>query len=135
MRYTYGFIIWLFSLIAQANSLLELTDDQFVRLLGSGIPDECFDYYSGDMTQLSTDMNELMIIDSPGQHVRSANSNEQQDVMNTILGTLENRCYQDVKRVIVTNNYYSDMPKHLYADDFQDIRVLERYSILIKGEK
>ncbi|MGA2655804.1 MAG: hypothetical protein ABSF18_07490, partial [Gammaproteobacteria bacterium] len=109
-------------------------DDQFIRLLGKGIPDECVDYYLGDIVSLSDEVNDLKIIEKPGFAARNASDDEKQDTINTLLGNLEKRCYQDVKRVIVTNNYYVDMPKHLYADDFSDRRVLDRYLKLIKGE-
>lgn len=114
-----------------ANSLLDLNDDQFKRLLGKGIPDECVEYYLGDIDGLSSDIKDLKVIDTPGYAARSANDFERQTTLNELLTILEQRCYQDVKRVIVTNNFYKDMPKNLYADDFSDPRVLDRYVQLI----
>jgi hypothetical protein len=114
-----------------ANSLLDLNDDQFKRLLGKGIPDECVEYYLGDTDELSSSIKDLKVIDTPGYAARNANDLERQTTLNELLTIMEQRCYQDVKRVIVTNNFYKDMPKHLYADDFSDLRVLDRYVKLI----
>lgn len=116
---------------AQANTLLELSDEQFKRLLGKGIPDECVKYYSGDTTDLNQEIQHLKIIDTPGYKARNASAEEKEDTLNELLTALEKRCYQDVKRVIVTNNYHQGMPKDLYADDFSDRRVLDRYMKLI----
>lgn len=117
-----------------ANSLLDLGDDQFIQLLGKGIPDECVDYYLGDVDELADTVQDLKVIDTPGFAARNASDVEQQTTLNELLSILEKRCYQDVKRVIVTNNYHKGMPQHLYADDFSDKRVLDRYLNLIKGE-
>lgn len=124
-------LLFMFSDNIFANTLLDLTDDQFLRLLGKGIPDECVEYYLGDMNELSSSVEDLKIIDRPGFAARKATESEQQDTLNELVIILEKRCYQDVKRVIVSNNYYKDMPKHLYADDFSDPRVLERYLKLV----
>jgi hypothetical protein len=118
-----------------ANSLLELSDDQFKRLLGTGIPDECVRYYLGDMSELLDSVSQLKVIDIPGQAARKASEDEKQTTLNELMISLEKRCYQDVKRTIVTNNYYKDMPKDLYADDFSDKRVLDRYIKLIGLDK
>ncbi len=127
MKIIYLIIMLAFSTHLYANSLLELTEDQFKRLFGSGVPDECVKYYMGDMSDISSEIKDLKIIDRPGYAARDASASEQKDTMNELLSVMEKRCYQDVKRAIVTNNYYADMPKHLYADDFSDKRVLDRY--------
>jgi hypothetical protein len=127
-------ILWIILLLSpclQANSLLNLSDDQFTRLLGKGIPDECVQYYLGDISDISSSIQDLKIIDNPGFAPRLASTDEQQNTLNELLTILEKRCYQDVKRTIVTNNYYPDMPKNLYTDDFSDKRVLDRYLKLV----
>ena len=130
-KYYFLALLLIFSQNIFANSLLDLTDDQFKRLLGKGIPDECVKYYLGDIDELSSNIEDLKIIDRPGYAARMASDEEQQATLNELLGILEKRCYQDVKRVIVTNNFHKDMPKHLYADDFSDRRVLDRYIKLV----
>ena len=125
----------LFALLASsglcANTLLMLSDDQFKRLLGNGIPDECVKYYLGDLNDLTTEIEHMKIIDIPGRAARSPNKAEKDQTFNQLIAVLEERCYLDVKRAIVTNNYYKDMPKELNADDFSDRRVLDRYIKLI----
>jgi hypothetical protein len=118
-----------------ANSLLDLTDKQFVQLFGTDVPDECVNYYLGNTQALNQEMDNLAIIDKPGYASRPATADEKNATLNDLLGVLEKRCYQDVKRAIVTNNYHEGMPKHLYADDFSDRRVLARFQQLIGLDK
>ncbi len=124
-------VIMMISANLWANSLLNLSDDQFVRLLGKGIPDECIAYYLGDSHELDKEIDNLKIIDTPGRAARIATQQEKDNTYSELLGVLEQRCYQDVKRAIVSNNYYKDMPKDLQVDDFSDRRVLDRYIKLV----
>ncbi len=133
-KYLIGILMMVANNVA-ANSLLDLTDDQFIRLLGDGLPDECINYYRGDMRDLSASITVLKVIDTPGYSARDASEMEQQETLNELLIILEKRCYQDVRRLIVSNNYYKDLPKHLHADDFSDKRVIDRYLKLIGEDK